>query len=148
MPRGREPDQEDDDSNSDNQFHVIQTKAIVDPMSERLYCPFCKSLMRYLPGFPVGHAQWLCEGCGHTAHEGYGDTPSHDSDYRTLSSPNDPYPTTENLSKAFVKDLPSDLDEEEPRGQWGKVDINTADRKKRYGMMFAYLTAQEASRQI
>lgn len=146
MPRGREPD-EDDDSN-DNQFHVIQTRAIVDPMSERVYCPFCKSLMRYLPGFPQGHAQWLCEGCGHTAHEGYGDTPSHDSDYRTLSSPNDPYSDASNSARMIIRDLPSDLDDDESHGQWGRIDLDTVEKKRRYGYMFAYLTAQEASRQI
>ena len=144
LTMGREPDQEVEDS---QQFHVIQTKAIVDPTSERLLCPYCHSLMKYLPGFPQGHAQWLCQGCAHTAFEGYGDTPSHDTDYRTLSSPNLPYPT-EDQFRTVIRDLPSDLDEESQHGQWARIDVSTAEKKRRYGQMFGYLTAQDASRQI
>lgn len=128
-------------------FHVLITKAQVDPTSEQVYCPFCHCLMKYLPGFPQGHAQWLCEGCGNMAYQGYGDTPSRDTDYKMLSSPNNPYPT-DDMSKSFIHDLPSDLDEEQDRTQYGRVDINSVDKRRRYGMQFAFLTAEQATRQI
>lgn len=133
-----------------DRFHVIATKAnIVDPTSERVFCPYCHALMKFLPGFPQGHAQWLCTSCAEVAYEGYGDRPSHDTDYKSLSSPNDPYSTEDNIAKTIIRDLPSDIDEEEEeRGQWGRVDVSTADKRKRYGMRFAYLTAQEATKQI
>lgn len=148
MTTGNTPANEEDENQL---FHVIQTKAtVVDPASERVYCPFCRhSLMKYLAGFPQGHAQWLCESCAHTAYEAYGDTPSHDTDYRSLSTPNDPYADSDSITKTIIRDLPSDEDEEEEqRTQYGRVDVTTADKKRRYGMRFVYLTAQEATRQI
>jgi hypothetical protein len=84
------------------------------------------------------------------AYEGYGDTPSHNTDYRSLSSPNDPYATDENLSKAIIRDLPSpdpDLDSDE-KTYYSNVDVSSIDKRKRYGMRFAYMNAQEATRQI
>lgn len=143
---GREPDEAED---SANMFHVIQTKAIVDPTSEILHCPYCHSLMKYLSGFPQGHAQWLCTSCAATAYEGYGDTPSHNTDFKTLNSPNNPYNTEDNF-KAIVHDLPSpDPIEDDGQPQhWGRVDINSVDKRRRYGMRFAFMTAEQASRQI
>lgn len=81
------------------------------------------------------------------AYEGYGDTPSHNTDFKTLNSPNNPY-TTEDNFKSIIRDLPSpdpDLDEYK---QHGKVDIASVDKRKRYGMRFAFLSAQEATKQI
>jgi hypothetical protein len=147
MTKKEEPDEE---NNENLAFHVIQTKAIVvDPTFERVFCPYCHSLMKYLPGFPQGHAQWLCTSCAQTAYEAYGDRPSYDTDYKSLSSPNDPYATEDNTTKTIIRDLPSpDDDQDERSQQWGRVDVNTADKRKRYGMRFAFLTAQEASKQI
>lgn len=82
------------------------------------------------------------------AYEGYGDTPSHNTDYKSLSSPNNPYPTSENASRPLIRDLPSDLDEDEDRQQYGRVDIKSVDKRRRYGMTFAFLTAEQATRQI
>lgn len=82
------------------------------------------------------------------AYEGYGDTPSHNTDYKSLSSPNDPYSTDENTTRPLVRDLPSDLDEEQDRSHYVRVDLTSVDKRKRYGMRFAYLTAEQATRQI
>lgn len=148
--KGREPDDDEEQQQQENQFHIIQTKAVmVDPTTERVYCPYCRrSLMKYLPGFPQGHAQWLCTSCASTAYEAYGDRPSYDTDYKSLSSPNNPYQDSDSTAKTVIRDIPSDLDEDERPVQWGRVDVKTADKRKRYGMRFAYLTAQEATRQI
>lgn len=138
--------------NDDQQFHVIQTKAnLVDPASERVFCPYCHAFMKFLPGFPLGHAQWLCTSCAEVAYEGYGDRPSYDTDYKSLSSPNNPYQDTNSTAKMIIRDIPSDLDDgedEEHHGQWGRIDVTTADKKRRYGIMFGYLTAQEATKKI
>lgn len=138
---------EEDGTNS-LQFHVIQTKAIVDPSSESVSCPYCHALMKFLPGFPQGHAQWLCTSCAATAYEGYGDTPSHNTDFKTLNAPNNPYATEDNF-KTIIRDLPSpDVIEDEKPQRWGKVDLNSVDKKRRYGMKFAFLTAEQATKQI
>ena len=152
MSRANNQKNNNQQEEDDDRFHVIVTKAPIDPTTEHVYCPMCRrSRMKWLPGFPVGHAQWLCESCGVTAYEGYGDTPSKDSSLRALATPNNPYATAENISRPYVKDIPTDLDnndEPQVRGERGRIDLTTKDKKRRYGMRYAFTTAEEATKAI
>lgn len=137
------------DGDEDLQFHVIQTKVAVDPAAEKVYCSICKAAMKYLPGFPEGHRQWICESCGCIAYQGLGDTPSHDSDFNTLASPNNPYADDDTIDRVIVKDIPDpDLDAEPERQLYGRVDITNRDKRRRHGMRYAFQTAEEATRKI
>ena len=107
--------------------------------------------MKYLPGFPDGHAQWLCTQCGCMAYEGYGDTPSHDTEFNTLRSPNNPYATDDSIDRVIVKDVPADSDldgEYTNRQQYGRIDATNRDKRRRHGMRYAFQTAEEATRKI
>jgi hypothetical protein len=143
---------EDIEEADDYRFRIIVTKAPGSKESERAYCPMCKGFMKYMEGMPVNEAQWICQSCGLTAWEGYGDTPVRDTSLKGLSAPNNPYPDESvTVSRPVLKDVPSELDDEldeRTKGQWGRVDIRAADKKRRYGMRFAFMSAEEASRQI
>jgi hypothetical protein len=108
--------------------------------------------MKFLVGMPEGHGQWLCTSCGSQAFEGYGDTPAHDSEYSTLAITNDPYPTLEgSLARPLLKDIPTDDEEdldEKTRQQVGRVDVKTANKRIRYGMRYAFMSAEEATKKI
>lgn len=144
-----------DDEDQYNHFQVVvQPKPNL--AEQKVSCVYCQSQMKFLSGMPEGHGQWLCEACGSQAFEGYGDTPAHDSDYKTLAITNDPYPTIEgSLARPLLKDIAMDdeLDIEDkekvqdPR-RHVKIDARTGNRRIRYGMRYAFTSAEEATRQI
>lgn len=164
------------DANTDPETHdtmQVIAHSAPDYRIDKVACVFCNSIMKWLSGMPEGHGQWLCQSCGRTAYQGYGDTPTHNIDPRNklIVSPNDPYPTGpqgldagNGLGKALFKDLPQDntieleLDEafDELRPTGGRPRTRQLpDRKgidknvnRRYGMMHDIQSAEEAAGMI
>lgn len=144
----------DDDDDDDDQYNHF--KVIVPPKpnlaEQKVSCVYCQSQMKFLTGMPEGHGQWLCTSCGSPAYEGYGDTPQHDSDYKTLAITNDPYPTIEgSLARPLLKDISADdeLDlEEKEKERRITVDSKIGNKRIRYGLKYIFTSAEEANKQI
>jgi hypothetical protein len=154
-------------SNREQEEERFQVVAASKPdySTQRVACVYCGlgSLMKWLPGMPQGHGQWLCERCGSMAYEGYGDTPLHNTDPHAdmIISTNEPYPTgidTVDMARPYVKEMPSDLDveleqefdEERAAGRPSITQIWSGNKnvKRRFGMAHDIQTAEEATRMI
>lgn len=135
--------------------YEVMAKPKSDLSKQRVFCVFCNNAnMKFLPGMPLGHSQWVCESCGSMAYEGYGDTPARDTEYRTIASLNDPYPMDDpdSIIKPTLKDIDiatePELEQEGDKDHLAKVDSKSGKHRMRYGLRYAYQSAEEATKEI